>query len=101
MNRNHTIEIRLPDDRVLGEDELNVLRTACEALVGLSCKPQGEHMAQVRAMQGQGWQVQCDLAWHARAEREREYEEASGATPAEALCKLCQLLGLHSIEGCP
>jgi len=101
MSQTQTIEIRLPEDREFSEADRAILSRACEALAGLTCRPQGEPAAQVRAMTAQGWRVRYGLTWHAQASRDHEYEEACGETPAEALCKLCQLLGLHSIEGCP
>jgi hypothetical protein len=101
MNASHTIEIQLPPGKDLSENDRQLLRTACEALVSMSCGSENDPPAQVRAMATEGWQVQSGLTWIARAERNREYEEAVGKTRGEALCQLCQLLGLHSVEGCP
>lgn len=100
MNDSQTIEIRLPMGRELSDDDLDILRTACEAFASLTC--QGDEMpSQVRAMKGEGWQVRSGLTWIARAERSHTYEEAIGETRNEALCKLSQMLGLHTVDGCP
>ena len=101
MSENLTIEIGLPEGSSLTEADLSILRTACEALVAQACRQPGDTSAQVLAMADEGWQVQSNLTWIARAERERESEEAVGETKGEALCKLCQLTGLHAVDGCP
>ncbi len=101
MSDKHTLEIRLPADNKLSEDDRELLRTACEALVSMTCGCGDTPPSQVRAMTTEGWEVRSGLTWVAQAERNREYEKATGKTRGEALCKLCQLLGLHSVEGCP
>ena len=101
MNETRTIEVRLPDGKDLSDDDLHLLRTACEALVGMSCGCDGDPPAQVKAMADEGWAVRAGLTWIARAERGREYEEATGETRGEALCQLCQMTGLRSVDGCP
>ena len=101
MNQTRTIEIGLPQGRAFSEDDLTLLRSACEALAGQYHRCQGELTAQLRALKEQGWQVESGLTWVAHAERDRKYERAIGDTPGEALCKLCQMVGLHSVEGCP
>ena len=101
MSESRTLEIRLPEDREFTGDELELLRSACEALIGQS-GPVGEKVpAQVRAMAAEGWQVRTGLTWIACAERDRKYEEAVGESRGEALCRLCQLTGLHTVDGCP
>ncbi len=52
-------------------------------------------------MTAEGWQVRHGLTWIARAEKGHEYEEATGACRGEALCRLCELTGLHAVDGCP
>ena len=101
MNEKHSIEIPLPSDKELSEDDRQLLRTACDALVGMACGCGEDPPAQVRAMRDEGWQVRSGLTWIAHAERNRESEKATGKTRGEALCRLCQLIGLHSVEGCP
>ncbi len=101
MSETHTLEIRLPAGNKLSADDRELLRTACEALVGMTCGCGEDPPTQVRAMAAEGWQVRSGLTWIAHAERNRESEKATGKTRGEALCKLCQLLGLHSVEGCP
>ncbi len=101
MNETQTIEIRLPAGKELTDDDLDILRMACEAFVSLTCGGSNEPPTQVRAMKGEGWQVRSGLTWIARAERSHKYEEAMGETRNEALCKLSQMLGLHTIDGCP
>ncbi len=101
MNDTQTIEIRVPAGKELTDDDLDILRTACEAFVGLSCGSEKEPPAQIRAMKGEGWQVRSGLTWIARAERSHSYEEAIGETRSEALCRLSQMLGLHTVDGCP
>jgi hypothetical protein len=101
MQDTSTIEIRLPAGRELDDAQRETLRRACEALADLAAGPPADVPAQVRAMTAAGWQVKNTLQWVARAERDRDYEEARGDTPGQALCRLCQLLGLHDIEGCP
>lgn len=101
MNENRRIEIELPDGNSLTAADMVNLRTACEALVEQACREPGDTSVQVRAMSDEGWQVQSSLTWIARAERDRKSEEAVGETKAEALCRLCQLTGLHAVEGCP
>ncbi len=100
MNETKTIEIRLPAGSELNDDDLDILRTACEAFVGISCGS-GDQPAQIEAMIGEGWIVRSGLTWIARAERSHTYEEAIGETRREALCKLTQMLGLHTVDGCP
>ena len=101
MNDQRTLEIRLPAGNELNDDDLELLRTACEALVGLSCGDAVGRPAQVEAMTAEGWNVRHGLTWIARAERGHEYEEALGACRGEALCRLCDLTGLHAVDGCP
>lgn len=101
MNETRTIEVRLPADKEYSDDDLHLLRTACEALVGLSCGCEADPPAQVKAMAEEGWKVRTGLTWIARAERGREYEEAVGESRGESLCKLCQMTGLRSVDGCP
>ncbi len=101
MSENPTIEIGLPRGHSLTEADLSILRTACEAMVTQSCQRNGDMSAQVLAMSDEGWQVQSGLTWIARAERRRESEEAVGDTRSQALCRLCQLTGLHAVDGCP
>jgi len=101
MNDTQTIEIRLPEGRELTDDDLDILRTACEAFVELSCGSDRERPSQVQAMIGEGWRVRSGLTWIARAERSHTYEEAIGETRQEALCRLSQMLGLHTVDGCP
>ncbi|RLB94176.1 MAG: hypothetical protein DRH76_09485 [Deltaproteobacteria bacterium] len=96
-----SMTIKLPDGSNLSEADLLILRTACEALVAQTCQPGADSPGQVRAMADEGWRVQSGLTWIARAERERESEEAVGETRGEALCRLCQLTGLHAVDGCP
>jgi len=98
MNDTQTIEIKLPSGTYLSDDDKEILRTACEAFVGISCR-NGEETTQVRAMKGEGWQVRSGLSWIARAERSHTYEEALGETRDEALCRLSQMLGLHTVDG--
>ncbi len=101
MSETQTIEIRLPEGKELSVDELGILRNACEALIGLSCRNNNEPPAQVRAMSDEGWEVRSGLTWFARAERDKAYEEAIGESRGEALCRLSQMLGLHTVDGCP
>ena len=101
MDQISTLEIRLPQGRKLSDDDLQLLRGACEALVGGYERCEVGMTARLRALKEQGWQVDSGLTWVAHAERDRKYERAIGDTPGEALCKLCQMVGLHSVEGCP
>jgi hypothetical protein len=101
MNDTQTIEIRMPDGADLSDDDLDIIKTACEAFVSLTCKDEKTPPSQVVAMRGEGWQVRSGLTWIARAERSHTYEEALGETRSEALCRLSQMLGLHTVDGCP
>ncbi len=101
MSETRTIEVRLPEGHDFRDAELETLRAACEALAGFSDQGDPEIQGQIKAMTEQGWEVQRNLTWVARAVRKREYEEATGDTPDQALCRLCQLVGLHTVEGCP
>lgn len=100
MDNTQTIEITLPHGAELSDDDIDILRMACEAFVGVSCGG-GETPSQVQAMKGEGWQVRSGLTWIAKAERSHTYEEAMGETREEALCRLSQMLGLHTVDGCP
>ncbi len=101
MNEPRTIDIPLPVGADLSEADLNVLRMACEAVVNLASGRCASHVTQLEGMAAEGWKVRTNLAWIARAERGKEYEEATGACRGEALCELCQLTGLHLMDGCP
>ena len=101
MNDQRTLEIKLPVGSELSDDDLELLRAACEDLVSLSCGDASGGPAQVGAMTAEGWNVRHGLTWIARAERGHEYEEALGASCGEALCRLCDLTGLHAVDGCP
>jgi hypothetical protein len=101
VNDQSTLAIRLPAGHALNEDDLELLRTACEALVGLACGENSARPAQVAAMKAEGWQVRYGLTWIARAEKGRQYEEATGSCRGEALCRLCELTGLSAVDGCP
>lgn len=101
MNETQSIEINLPSGSHLSDDDLEIMRIACEAIVGLSCGNLTDPPAQAGVMAKEGWQVRSGLTWIARAERSHKYEEAIGETRCEALCKLSQMLGLHTVDGCP
>ena len=101
MSAKQTIAVRLPAGHSLSAAELTALQAACEELVGFSGCCGAGPTAQTKAMTDQGWQVKRRLTWVATAERERESEKALGETPGEALCRLCELVGLHNVEGCP
>ena len=100
MNETRTLEIALPADAELADHELATLRIACEALAQLACGA-GTSPRQVTALAAEGWQVSSTLTWIARAERGKDYEEAVGADRCEALCRLCEEVGLRAVEGCP
>mgnify|MGYP002636231191 CR=1 FL=1 len=101
MIKNQTIEIAVPDGTHLSAADLAVLRSAGEALVEKYCQLPTGSTVQIAAMSEEGWLVQTGLTWVARAERGRKSEEAVGLTKGEALCRLCQLTGLHAVDGCP
>jgi hypothetical protein len=101
MNANQTIAIEVPGGHQLTAADLSTLRSACEDLVAQACRSSSQPGSQIRTMSAEGWQVQSGLTWIARAERDRVSEEAVGETKKEALCRLCQLTGLHLVDGCP
>ena len=83
MSEKRTIEVRLPADHGLGEADLAALQAACEELAGVHTDCCGSPVTQIQAMEAAGWEVRRRLTWVAKAEREREYEEALGKTTAE------------------
>ena len=101
MSAPRVLEVPLPENAQPSLDDIELLRTAFQAIVGLHY-PGGQEWQQVlRHLEGDGWSVRCGLVWHVEARRGRELEEACGKTRDEAFARIDQTTRAASLEGCP
>jgi len=96
-----TIEVSLPEGIEVGEDDLEVLRTTFQTIVSLASQCEDRPGRPCSGMTDAGWEVSWGLTWIARAQRGKEYEEATGSTREEAMTRLREATCLHEADGCP
>lgn len=99
MAGNRTIEVAVPDGASARCEDLETLRGIFDAIVALGCP--GDPDGIERALTGDGWTVRARLMWVAEARRGGEYQEVSGASRAEALRHLQQLVRADQVLSPP
>jgi hypothetical protein len=101
MGVRQVIEVALPEHAEAGADELAVLRSTLEAIVGLRFEEGGAWRETLKQLRAAGWSVDCGLQWHVVARSGREREEAYGVTRDEAFARLAQVTHAKTVEGTP
>jgi hypothetical protein len=101
MADNQSIQVRLPDGAEPTHGDVELLRGIFEAIVTLRCAQSGEGTAAEQALTGEGWSVRTRLRWVAEARRGAEFEEVTGASKAEALEHLQQLVRADQVLSAP
>ena len=96
MNTRRTIELRLPEGIDPGEADVSLLRATLEAMLMLRCDRGEEWKSLLHELKDDGWQVSWGLSWSVEARRDRDFEQASGATLDDAFEHLRQLTRLDS-----
>ncbi len=101
MAARRVIEVQLPPGAEPTAEELDLFRGIFDAIVTLRLRlgEPGEHAE--RVLMAEGWQVRTTLAWSAEATRAGEREQTSGATRAEALKHLLQLVRADQVVSAP
>jgi hypothetical protein len=91
MVDNQSIQVRLPGSARPAAEDVEQLQALFEAIaeVRFAC---GERSAAEAALTTDGWAVRTRLRWVAEARRGGEVEEVTGASRAEALEHLEQLV---------
>ncbi len=91
MQARRILEVPLPPGSEPEPDELELLTATFQALVSLRRERGRRWQEPLEALRREGWTVQWGLSWRAEAKRGTDYEEATGATLAEALHGVAQL----------
>jgi hypothetical protein len=101
MAGNQVIEVRLPDGAEPTREDLDLLRSIVDAIVTFRFRPDHPGEEAERTLVGEGWTVRTRLAWAAEARKGSECEQVSGATQAEALRHLLQLVRADRVLSAP
>jgi hypothetical protein len=101
MTGKSSIEVRLPDDLCATGDDLDLLRRIFDAIVALRCPAAGAGGDAERALAADGWSIRAGLMWVAEGRRGSEYEQVTGASRAEALAHLQQLVEVDTVRSVP
>jgi len=101
MSNPRTITVNLPDCMVMSDDDMHVLRTTLQTIITLSSGDSRGPDTNLTAMRKDGWTVNWDLTWIARARRDGVYEEATAETKDQVMEQLARLVRLHEVEGTP
>lgn len=86
-----TLEVPIPESIPVDALDMELLTATFQALVALRCEKGAAWRDLALRLKEDGWAVQWDLTWRARAKRGEDYEEATGATLEEALSGVTQL----------
>ena len=92
MADSQIIEVRLPDRAQPAREDVELLRSIFEAIVTLGCAHERERSTAEAALTDDGWTVRTRLGWVAVARKGAEVEEVTGASKAEALERLQELV---------
>ena len=101
MPGNRVIEVRLPESAEPTHGDIELLQGIFDAIMSLrfQASPVSEHIE--RTLTGEGWAVRSRLAWSAEARKGSECEEVTGASRAEALKHLLQLVRADQVMSAP
>ena len=86
------LEVPIPPGLEIEPAEAELLKATFQALVALRGEPDRKWEGLVHQLEQDGWTVRWGLTWRAEAKRGEEYEEATGATLADALDGVAQLV---------
>lgn len=95
------IEVPLPEDAEPTPEDLELLETTLQAIVGLRYPESRTWTKLERALEADGWKVRNRLMWVAEARKGREYEQAAGRTRDEAFSQLHELTQMDEVPGIP
>lgn len=101
MADSQIIQVRLPDGAQPAPADVELLRGIFEAIATLRFAQGGDGSAAEDALTGDGWNVRTRLRWVAEASRGAEFEEVAGASKAEALEHLQQLVRADQVLSAP
>jgi hypothetical protein len=101
MSAQRVLEVPLPENAQPSLNDMELLQTAFQAIVGLQYPGDQKWQAVLRRLEREGWSVRCGLMWHVEARRGRELEEACGKTRDDAYTRIDQTTRAASLEGCP
>ena len=101
MGAQRVLEVPLPETAPPAPDDVELLKTAFQAIVGLRFAGDESWRRVQSRLESEGWTVRCGLTWHVEARRGRELEEACGATRDEAFARVDQTTRGAAVEGCP
>jgi hypothetical protein len=101
MADNQTIQVRLPEGAKPTHEEVELLRGIFEAIVTLRFAQSHEGDAAESGLTSEGWSVRTRLRWVAEARKDAELEEVAGASKAEALERLQQLVKADQVLSAP
>jgi hypothetical protein len=95
------IQVQLPEGAEATRGEVELLKGIFEAIVALRDR-QGQAGDEIEAaLTAEGWSVHTHLKWVAEARKGSELEEVTGATRAEALKHLHQLVKADQVLSAP
>ncbi|MBI5836718.1 MAG: hypothetical protein HZB25_05705 [Candidatus Eisenbacteria bacterium] len=100
MAPENVIELSIPGKIAVPTDELEHLRSAFASLLELHYGSRADWRETAIKLEIEGWDVQCSLTWHVEARRKHDFEEACGATRAEAYRNVFDLTRMDVTEGC-
>jgi len=101
MSAQRVLEVLLPENARPNSDDMELLRTALQAIVDVHYPGGQEWQRVLRGLESDGWSVRCGLVWHVEARRGRELEEACGKTRDDAFARIGQTTRAATLEGCP
>jgi len=101
MTSKRLIEVPLPDDAEPTPEDLELLETTLQAIVGLRFSGSRAWEMVEQALEDEGWKVRTRLMWVAEARKGREYEQAAGRTRDEAFAQLHELTQMDEVPGVP
>jgi len=101
MTGTMTVQVPLPEHADPTREEIALLESAFQAIVGLCYRGARAWEADARALEQDGWTVRARLMWVADARKGPEYEEACGRTRDEAFAKLREFARVDHTAGVP
>ena len=95
------IQVQLPDTAAPTREDVELLRGIFEAIVALRFPEHRVSDEAEGALTANGWSVQAHLTWVAEARKGDESEQVTGASRAEALRHLEQLVKADQVLSAP
>ncbi len=95
------IQVQFPDTAAPTRDDVELLKGIFEAIVALRFPEHRVSDESEGALTANGWCVQAHLKWVAEARKGAEFEVASGASRADALRQLEQLVKADQVLSAP